>query len=174
VLGSGTGECGFTAGKLSVSVLLVPWVGPGGSGAVPGRDGVGSGNRYQCQTGGGALVFPRIRVCLGILRCATLARKTAVCVVLTNHSRVSFHRSHHLLITRKLNPRVLLFSNFSPLYLDWTLYFVYCGERKPYFCHVGHIQCKSYIGLFQLYPTSLPWYCCRHVASLQEISCSIK
>ena len=48
---------------------------------------------------------------LQTLWCRIVARKVAVCVVVMKHSRVSFHRSFHLAIPRKLNSPLLLYSN---------------------------------------------------------------
>jgi hypothetical protein len=57
-------------------------------------------------------------LCQGIPSCASVARKTAVGVVLTNESRDSFHLSLHLFTRRKLNPHCLLSSDFGPRFLD--------------------------------------------------------
>jgi len=38
-------------------------------------------------------------------------------------------------------------------------------------CHFCGIQHLAHVGLFQLYPTSLPYHSCRHVENLQDISC---
>jgi len=92
---------------------------------------------------------------LWILRCANLARKTAVCSKFPNHCRVSFYRSLHLVMPGKHNTLGLLCSNFSEWFLDQLWRFLNCGTRKPFFCHFGHIQGKTHVGLFKLYSTSL-------------------
>jgi hypothetical protein len=38
--------------------------------------------------------------------------------------------------------------------------------------HFGHFQGHAHVGLFQLYPTSLPCNSSRHVENLQESSCN--
>jgi hypothetical protein len=53
------------------------------------------------------------------------------------------------------------------------VHFLFGGAWKPAFSHFGHIQFKAHAGLFELYPTSLRCYCCKHVENLQEISYSI-
>jgi hypothetical protein len=64
-----------------------------------------------------------------------------------------------------------LFSDFGGSFLNKLLCFLYGGARKPAFGHFCHIQGKAHVGLFQLYPTSLPRHSSRHVENLQEISC---
>jgi len=113
------------------------------------------------------------QVCLVMTCCASLASKAAAHVVLMNHSWVSFYRSLHLFMPRKLNTPLLLFSDFSPRFHDQILRFLHCGAQNLAFGHFGHIQCNVHVGLFNPYPTSLPCHCCRHVETLQEISCSM-
>jgi len=48
---------------------------------------------------------------------------------------------------------------------------LYRGVRKSFFGHFGQIQLQAHVGLFQLYPTSLPCRSCNHVENLQAISC---
>jgi hypothetical protein len=72
---------------------------------------------------------------------------------------------------RKLNTPLLLFSNLGAWFLNEIFRFLYCGVRKAFFGHFGHIQRQAHVGLFQLYLTSLPCHSCRHVETLQEISC---
>jgi hypothetical protein len=109
--------------------------------------------------------------CLRIQCCAMLARKAARCVVLTKHCRVSLYRSFHHFIPRKLNTPCLLFLDLGTWIHNEILRFLYCGARKAFFGHFGHIQCQAYVRLFQLYPTCLPCHCCTHVENLQDISC---
>src|SRR5882757_3457903 len=111
---------------------------------------------------------------LRILCCTILAWKAAGRMIFVNHCRVSFHRSLHLLMPRKLNSSLLLFSDFGARFLNQLLRFLYCGARKPAFGHFRHIPGKAHVGLFQLYPTSLPRHSRRHVENLQEISCYFK
>jgi len=108
--------------------------------------------------------------CLGILCRAILARKAAGRLVMTKHCRVSWYRSLHLLMPRKLNTPLLLFPDPGEWLVNKIFCFLYCGARKAFFHHFGHIQCQVHVGLFQLYPTSLPCHSCRHVENLQDIS----
>jgi len=108
---------------------------------------------------------------LWILWCAILAKKTAVRLGIPNHCRVYIYRSFHLIMPGKHNTPHLLFSNFSVWFLDLLLRFLNCGAWKPFFSHIGHIQRKTHVGLFKLYPTSLSRHCSWQVENLQEISC---
>ena len=112
--------------------------------------------------------------CLRIFCCAILARKASCHVVLMKHSLMSFYRSLHCFMPRKLNTPLLLFSDLSTRYLDAILRFLYCGAQKPSFGRFGHIQVQAAVRLFQLYMTSLPCHRSRHVEYLQEISCCVK
>jgi len=109
--------------------------------------------------------------CLQIVCSAIVARKVAGRLVLTKHCRVSLYRSLHLVMPRKLNTTLLLFLDLGAWFLNKILCFLYCGARKAFFGHFGHIQRQAHVGLFQLYPTSLPCHRCRHVENLQAISC---
>ena len=95
-------------------------------------------------------------------------------MVLRKHSRVSFYRCFHLLVPRKLNTQVHLFSDLSVTFLDQILRFLYCSMGNPFFGHCGPVQGQAHVGLFLLYTTSLPCHCSRHVRYLQEISCYFK
>jgi len=108
--------------------------------------------------------------CLRILCGSILARKAAGRLVMTKHCRVSLYRSLHLSMPRKLNTPLLLFSDLGTWFLNEIICFLYCGARKAFFGHFGHIQRQAHVGLFQLYPTSLPCHSCRHVENLQDIS----
>jgi hypothetical protein len=110
-------------------------------------------------------------VCLQILCGAILARKAAGRLVLTKHCRVSLYRSLHLVMRRKLNTPLLLFSDLGAWFLDLIFRFLYCGAQKAFFGHFGHIQRQSHVGLFKLYPPSLPCPSCRHVENLHAINC---
>jgi len=112
--------------------------------------------------------------CLQILCGAILARKTAGLLVLTKHCQVSLYCSLYLFMPRKLNTLFLLFSDFGAWFLNEIFRFLHCGARKAFFGHFGYIQRQAHVGLFQLYPTSLPCHSCRHVENLQDISCCFK
>jgi len=109
--------------------------------------------------------------CLWILCGAILANKAAVRLVLTKYCYVLLYRSLHLFMPRKLNTLHLLCSHLSALFLNVIFCFLYCGARKAFFGHFGHIQCRVHVRLFQLYPTSLPCHSCRHDANIQDSSC---
>ena len=108
--------------------------------------------------------------CLRILYSAILTGKASGCMVLTNHSRVSFHRSLHLVVPRKLSIPLLLFLDLGARLLDRVFRLLYCGSRKPAWSQFGHIHGQAHVGLFQLYTTSLPCHCSRHVEYLNDIS----
>jgi len=109
--------------------------------------------------------------CLRILCGAILAWKAAGRLVLTKHCRVSLYRSLHLFVPRKLNTPLLLMSDLGTWFLNGIFRFLQRGARKGFFGDFGHIQGQVHVGLFQLYPTSLPCHSCRHVENLQDISC---
>ena len=73
-------------------------------------------------------------------------------------------------VPRKLNTPLLFFSDLGTWFLYEIFHFLNCGARKAFFGHFGHIQRQAHVGLFQLYPTSLPCHCCRQVENLQDIS----
>jgi len=108
--------------------------------------------------------------CLRILSSAILSRKAAGRLVMTKHCQVSLYRSLHLFMPRKLNTPHLPFSDVGAWFLNEIFRFLYWGARKVFFVHFGHIQRQAHVGLFQLYPTSLPCHSCRHVENLQDIS----
>jgi len=109
--------------------------------------------------------------CLRILCGAILAWKAAGRLVLTKHCRVSLYRSLHLAVRRELNTPLLLFSDLGTWCVNEVFRFYDCGARKAFFGQFGHIQGQAHVGLFQLYPTSLPCHICWHVENLQDISC---
>jgi len=111
--------------------------------------------------------------CLRILCGGILAWEAAGRLVLIKHCRVSSYCSLHLFVPRKLNTPLLLFSDLGGWFLDEIFRFLDCGPRKAFFGHFGHVQGQAHVGLFQLYPTSLPCHSCRHVENLQDISCCI-
>jgi hypothetical protein len=80
------------------------------------------------------------------------------------------YRSLHLFMPRKLNTPFLLFSDLGAWFLNAIFRFLYCGARKAFFGHFGHIQPQAHVRLFQPYPTSLPCHSFRHVENLQDIS----
>jgi len=112
--------------------------------------------------------------CLQIVCSAILIGKVSGGVVLTKHSRVSFHRSLHLFMPKKLNTPHLLFSGLGAMFHDQILCFLYSGMQKPSFGHIGHDQGQAHVRLCQLYTASLPCHRSRHVEHLQEISCCFK
>jgi len=112
-------------------------------------------------------------VCLRILCRAILRRKAAGGLVLTKHCQVSLYRRLHLVMPRKLNTQHLPFSDLGAWFLDKIIHFLVYGARTACFGHFGHIQRHAHVGLFQLYPTSLPCCSWRHVENLQAISCCI-
>jgi len=103
--------------------------------------------------------------------CAISVRKTAVCLIFPNLCWVSLHRSLHLVMPGKHNTLHILFWNFGAWFVDYLLRFLNHGARKPFFSHFGHIQGKTHVGLFKLYPTSLSCHSSWHVENLEEISC---
>ena len=111
--------------------------------------------------------------CLRILCSAILGRKASGRMVLTKHSQVSFHCSIYVYMPRKLNTPLLLFLDLGARFLYQILCFLYRGARKSFFGPFGHIQAQAHVGLFQLYPTSLPCHSSRHVENLQEVSCCL-
>jgi len=108
---------------------------------------------------------------LWVLCGAISPRKTAGRLVLTKHCRVSLYCSLHLSMPRKLNTPLLLFPDLSAWLLNVIFSFLYCGAGKAFFGHFSHIQRQAHVGLFQLYPTSLPYHSCRPVENLQGIGC---
>jgi len=102
---------------------------------------------------------------------AILARKTSGCGALTNHSQVSLYRNLCRFMPRKLIPPLLLCSNIRMRFIKQVLHFRQRGAWKPFVGCCGHIQGQARVGLFQLYPTSLPCHSSRHVEYLPEISC---
>jgi hypothetical protein len=71
---------------------------------------------------------------------------------------------------RKLNTPVLLFWDVGAWFLNEIFRVLYCGAQEAFFGHFGHIQHQAHVGMFQLYPTSLPCNSCRYVENLQDIS----
>jgi len=148
-----------------------------GSGGVTGWGGWCAGPRWSrlwsphSASGGGRCTCSFASpACLQILCGAILARKAGGQLVMTKHCQVSLYRSLHHLMPRKLNTSLLLFSDLGVWSLNEIFCFLYCGARKAFFGHFGHIQPQAHVGLFQLYPTSSPYDSCRHVENLQEIS----
>jgi len=109
--------------------------------------------------------------CLGILWGAILAWKAAGSLVLMKHCRVSLYRSLHLFVRRKLNTPLLLYSGLAGWFLNEVFRFIDCAVRKAFYGHIGHIHGQALLGLFQLYPTTLPCHSSRHVENQQDISC---
>jgi hypothetical protein len=78
----------------------------------------------------------------------------------------------HFYIPRTLNTPHLLSWDLGAWLLDEIFLFFYCGARIAIFVHFGQLQHQAHVGLFQLYPTTLPSHICRHVEYLPDISCS--
>ena len=90
------------------------------------------GRRYTCPCTSPA--------CLRIHCSPIVARKASGCIVLTRHSRVSFHNCVHHVMGRKLNTSLLLFSDVGSRFLDQELHFLYYGARKPALGLCAHIH----------------------------------
>jgi len=75
---------------------------------------------------------------------------------------------------RELNTLHLHFWDISVRFLDQIFPFVYCVTRKAFFGHFVHSQGQAHVGLFQLYPTSMPCHSSRQVKTVPEISCCFK
>jgi len=69
--------------------------------------------------------------CLWIPCAAISARNASGWVILRNQCCVSFYRSLHLSMTRKLNSLLFLFSHFSARFLYQILRFLLYGARIP-------------------------------------------
>jgi len=82
--------------------------------------------------------------CLWILCCTIWARKAAVHLIFMNHSRVSFNRSLHISMPKKLKSPLLLFPDFSLRLFDQVLNFLHCGAQISTFGHFNHIHCKAH------------------------------
>jgi len=126
-----------------------------------------------CRSGWWCTVAFAPQLCLWIFCGAILARKAAICLIFASHCWVSFDRNLHLVVPGKLDNLLLLYSDFGARSLDQVLRFLYSGAWKPSFGHFGHIQGKTHIWLFKVYPTSLSCQSSWHVENLQEISCCI-
>jgi hypothetical protein len=59
---------------------------------------------------------------------------------------------------------------FGAWFLIEIFRFLNCGARKAFCGHFGHIQRRAHVGLFQLYPTSMPCRSCSYVEHLQDMS----
>jgi hypothetical protein len=147
------------------------------SGSVTGWGGRRAGRRWsrlrspQSASGGARCTCSFASpACLRILCGAILAGKAAGHLVMTKHCQVSLYRSLHLVMPSIFNTPLRLFSDLRASFRNDIFHFVNCGSRKAFFGHVGHIQRQAHVGLYQLYPTSLPCHRCRHVQNLQDIS----
>jgi len=112
--------------------------------------------------------------CRLIVCCGMLERKGSGRVALTKHSWVSFLHILHYFMPRKLNTPLLLFSDLSAMFYDQLLHFLYCGTRKPFFGHFGHVQGQAHVGLLQLYMSLLPSHRSMYVEYLQSMSSCFK
>jgi hypothetical protein len=102
---------------------------------------------------------------------AMLTRTTAGHVVLTKPCQVSFSLSLHLVMARKFNNPLHLFSDLGTWFLTVSLCFLCCGVPVAFFEYFGHFQHHVHVRLAQLYFSSLPWDSTRHVKIRQDISC---
>ena len=109
--------------------------------------------------------------CLRFVCGAFLARKAARCLGLTKHSWLSLYLSLHIVMPRKLNTPLLPFSDLGVWFLIEIFRCLHCGARTAFFCQFRHIQRRAHVGMFQLYPTSLPCHSRSPVETLQDISC---
>ena len=100
-----------------------------------------------------------------------LARTASRHVVVTKHMQVSFYHRLPVLMRRKLNSPLLLFSDLGANFPDQKFHLIYCSPQKPTCGHLPHIQGQAHVGLFQLYPTSFSYHSCSHVENLQNFSC---
>lgn len=91
------------------------------------------------------------------------ARNSAQCLGLTKHCSVFLYRSLRLVMPRKLNTLDILFSDLGAWFQIVMYRIPYCGMRTGFFGHCGPIQGQLHVGLFLLYPISLPSHTCRHV-----------
>jgi hypothetical protein len=83
------------------------------------------------------------------IRCSGIVpRKTAGCVMLTKHCRVSGNCSLHLGIPRHLNTARRLLSDLGGWLLNEIIYCLNCVARKFFFGHFGQIQLQARVGLF--------------------------
>jgi len=92
--------------------------------------------------------FFALPACLWIFCSAIWPWKTTVHMIFINHCRVSFYFSLHLLIPRKLNSSLLLFSDFRARFLNQLLHFLHCSVQKPSFSQFGLIQGMAHVELF--------------------------
>jgi len=108
---------------------------------------------------------------LWMLCSAILAWKASKHVVLMKHCWVSLAHSLHLFMPTKRNPTLHLILDLVARIPNQIFCSLDCGVRKPFFGHFGYIEGQAHVGLFQLYPTSLPSDSSRHVENLHAISC---
>ena len=87
-------------------------------------------------------------VCMQVLCCAMLTRKTASSLIFTNNCQVSVQFSLHLSMPRKLNSPIVLCLDFGESILDHITCFLYCCLWKLSCGHFGHILHKAHVGLF--------------------------
>jgi len=171
-------EFRYLVGKVKISRSWTREVLPVQLGSVLARGGIGSWSALEwalesavCSGWVEDHVLIVAVECLQILCGAIWTRRASRCVGVTKHSQMSFYRSLHLFMLRKLNTPCLLFLDRSARFLDQILSFLYYSARKPSIGHFGHVQSQAHIWLFQLYMTFLPCHRSRHVDCLQEISC---
>jgi len=174
----------LSTGSRFVAICISGWLivdlGPLSAGTVTSWGGWRFGRRWRrlwswlsvsvgarCACSFASPVYPRI------LWRTILAWTASGRLLLTKHSRVSFYCRVHISMPRNLNTPLLLYSDVGVRWCDRTLGFLCCRSQKAFLGHFRYIQSKPYVGLFQLYLTSLPWHSSRHVANIQEISCCL-
>jgi len=150
-------------------ITFYPSLSPSGTGGIPGGGGLPGGG--AASSGGGEPVplrlqrvsrffavplwhrrQPGVWFLLTIARCLSIAAFTYLC---QGNSTPRFFS------TRTLERGFLISCCDSSI----------ATRENPSFGHFGHIQGKAHVGLFQLYPTSLPRPSCTHAENRQEIRC---
>jgi len=86
--------------------------------------------------------------CLTILCWAIVPIKAAVRLIIISHSWLSFYRTIHISMPRKLNSPLSCSLYFSARFVDQVLHFFYCGVHEPSFGHFCHIAGKAHVRLF--------------------------
>jgi len=102
-------------------------------------------SRLSASVGCGCTCSFASPACLRMLRSAIVAGKASSGVVLIKYSPVSFYRSLHLAMPRKLHICHLLISDLGARLLHQIFCFPHCRARKPFFGHCGHIQGQAHV-----------------------------
>jgi len=129
----------ISGGKLTISDGWAPEVLQVGAGGVPGGGGVSAGARTLRRQG-----EVHLFLCVSSVSADSLRRhfgeEGGRHLVMTKYCRVSLYRSLHLCMPRKLNTPLLLFSDLGAWFLNEIFRFLYCGARKAFLGHFGHIH----------------------------------